>query len=125
MTTTANASAAAEIVATASSLIPKQRRERVVEQAVGDEAVAPRVPEVVPEREAVLEEDRPLVHVGGEIGTGRHQPDEERGHERRGAARRDCLPGQRGRAQGHAFERHDLDAIAPLRSQGRGTSAAE
>ena len=33
---------------------PDQRRERVVEQAVGDEAVAARVPEVVPELEPVL-----------------------------------------------------------------------
>ena len=33
-------------------------RERVVEQAVGDEAVAARVPEVVPEGEAVVQEQR-------------------------------------------------------------------
>ena len=73
----------------------------------------------------MLDEHRPLIDVGSKIGTGRHHPDEERGHERGAAARRDCLPGQRGRAQGHAFERHDLDAIAPLPSQGRGTDAAE
>ena len=52
--------------------------ERVVEDAVVDEAVAARVPEVVPEHEAVLEEQRPLVGVRGEIGSRRAEPDEER-----------------------------------------------
>ena len=66
-TITANASAAVETVATASSRIPKQRRQRVVERAVGDEAVAPRVPEVVPEGEAVVQEERALVGVFGQV----------------------------------------------------------
>ena len=47
-----------------------QCRERVVEQAVGDEAVAPRVPEVVPDPEAAILEDAALVEVSGEIAAG-------------------------------------------------------
>ena len=66
-TITANASAAVETVATASSLIPKSAAQRVVERAVGDEAVAPRVPEVVPEGEAVVQEERALVGVLGQV----------------------------------------------------------
>ena len=57
---------------------PEDRRERVVEQAVRDEAVAARVPEVVPEHEAVLEEERALVGVRGEVGPGRPEPREQR-----------------------------------------------
>src|SRR6185436_8591734 len=45
-------------------LDPEDARERVVENAVGDEAVAASVPEVVPELEAVVEENRSLVDVG-------------------------------------------------------------
>ena len=46
-------------------LDPDQRCERVVEEAVGDERVAAAVPEVVPEREAVLEQEGALVGVRG------------------------------------------------------------
>ena len=58
----------------------EERRERVVDEAVGDEAVAARVPEVVPEREAVLEEERALVRVCGEVRAGRPEPRECGGH---------------------------------------------
>src|SRR5581483_367469 len=57
--------------------------ERVVEEAVGDEAVAARVPEVVPEREAVLEEHASLVEVRREVGSGWPEPREKRREERR------------------------------------------
>src|SRR6185312_14905616 len=56
----------------------EQRRKRVVEDAVGDEAVAARVPEVVPEGEAVVQEQCPLVRMLSEVGTGGAEPDEER-----------------------------------------------
>ena len=56
---------------------PERGRERVVEEAVGDEAVAARVPEVVPEREAVIEEHGALVDVRGEIGARRPGPGEQ------------------------------------------------
>jgi hypothetical protein len=57
------------------------RCERVVEDAVGDEAVAPGVPEVVPGRQAVLEEERPLVEMGGKVGAGRSQREQGAGHD--------------------------------------------
>src|SRR5207302_1100864 len=60
----------------------QQRRQRVVEDAVGDERVAPRVPEVVPEHEAVLEEERALVDVRGDVVPRRAGP-EQNGRERR------------------------------------------
>ena len=66
-------------------LDPDQRRERVVEQAVGDEAVAPGVPEVVPDPEALILEDLALVEVRGEIAAGRPVPGESRGKGRRDA----------------------------------------
>ena len=48
-------------------LDPEEPGERVVENAVRDEAVAASVPEVVPELEAVVEENSPLVDVGSQI----------------------------------------------------------
>ena len=85
-TTSVNASAAALIVATASTLIPITRGERVVEEAVGDERVAAAVPEVVPEGEAVLEEERPLVGVRREVDARRAEPNDE-GRQGRGDRR--------------------------------------
>src|SRR5581483_402154 len=61
---------------------PEQRREGVVEQAVGDERVPARVPEVVPEDEAVMDEERPLVEVRGQVASRRAGPDEDRRDER-------------------------------------------
>jgi hypothetical protein len=60
---------------------PDRRGERVVEQAVGDEAVAACVPEVVPEQEAVLQIERALVDVRREVVAGRPEPDEQAGEE--------------------------------------------
>ena len=77
---------------------PEERSERVVEDAVGDEAVAPRVPEVVPEREAVLEEDGALVGMGGEVAAGRSEPGEDGCERRCRAGREGRLPGERSRA---------------------------
>ena len=57
---------------------PDRGRQGVVQEAVVHEAVAARVPEVVPEHEAVLDEQRALVDVGGEIGSRRAEPDQER-----------------------------------------------
>ena len=67
---------------------PEQRRERVVEDAVADEAVPARVPVVVPEDEAVPEEERALVRVRGEVGPGRPEPHEQR-RDRAGGRRGD------------------------------------
>jgi hypothetical protein len=50
---------------------PEDRCQWVVEEAVADERVAPRVPEVVPEGEAVCDEEPPLVDVRGEVDTRR------------------------------------------------------
>ena len=66
---------------------PEQRSERVVEQAVRDEAVAARVPEVVPELEAVVQEQCALVRVRREVAAGRAEPRERCG-EQRGCGRR-------------------------------------
>ena len=63
-------------------LDPEQRRERVVEKAVGDEAVAAGVPEVVPDPEPVILEQAALVEVRGEVAPRRAEP-RERGGERR------------------------------------------
>src|SRR4029077_778052 len=49
---------------------PEHRRERVVEDAVVDEGVAPGVPEVVPERETMPEKERALIFVGCEVDAG-------------------------------------------------------
>ena len=68
-------------------LDPDDSGERVVQEAVVDEAVPPGVPEVVPEGEAVLEEKRSLVDVRGQVGRGWAQPDEDRRH-RAGRRRR-------------------------------------
>ena len=58
-----------------------RRGQGVVQDAVVHEAVAAPVPEVVPEHEAVLDEQRALVDVRGEIGSRRAEPDEQRGEE--------------------------------------------
>ena len=58
-------------------LDPEDAGERVVENAVRDEAVAASVPEVVPELEAVVEENSPLVDVGSQIVARRPEPDQE------------------------------------------------
>ena len=74
-------------------LDPEQARERVVEEAVGDERVAARVPEVVPDGEAVLEQERALVGVCGEVDAGRAEPQRSW----RGARRRPRRWSPRGR----------------------------
>ena len=61
----------------------EQGREWVIEDAVGDEAVPARVPEVVPEDEPVLKEQRALIGVRGEIGSRRAEPDQQRGEHHR------------------------------------------
>ena len=82
-------------------LDPDQRRERVVDDAVGDEAVPPRVPEVVPERETVLEERRALVGVGREVGARRAEPNEQRRKQRGGRGAENGLARNRSRADLH------------------------
>ena len=62
----------------------EERRERVVEDAVRDERVAAAVPEVVPERPAVVREQRELVLVRGEVASGRQEHEEDRGYRERG-----------------------------------------
>ena len=57
----------------------ERRGEWVVEEAVGDEAVPARVPEVVPEDEAVPEEHQPAVGVCGEVGSRGCTPEEDGG----------------------------------------------
>ena len=57
----------------------------VVQDAVVHEAVAARVPEVVPEHEAVLDEQCALVHVSRQVGSGRTKPDEHGGEHSRTA----------------------------------------
>ena len=89
---------------------PERRRERVVQQAVRDEAVAARVPEVVPEGEPVVEEHRPLVDVRGEVGSRRSGPDEHR-RERRGDARREDRLTLEGCGPGHRQRRYRARAI--------------
>jgi len=54
---------------------PEHGRERVVDEAVGDERVPAGVPKVVPDRETVLEQERALVVVSCEIDAGRPEPD--------------------------------------------------
>ena len=78
-----------------------QRREWVVDDAVGDEAVSPGVPEVVPEGEAVLEEGRSLVGVGREVGARRAEPHEQRSEKRGGRCAEDGFARERGGAGGH------------------------
>src|SRR5581483_1605447 len=67
---------------------PEDRRERVVQQAVRDERVPARIPEVVPDGEAVVEQERPLVCVGGPVDA-RRGPPEEKGCKRGGERGRD------------------------------------
>ena len=62
---------------------PDERGERVVDEAVADERVAPGVPVVRPEREAVLEVDVELEDVRGEVGAGRREPDDQGGERAR------------------------------------------
>ena len=57
---------------------PEHRRERVVDEAVADEAVPAGVPVVVPEDEAVAKEERALVRVCGEVGAWWPEPGEQR-----------------------------------------------
>ena len=76
---------------------PEQRRERVVEDAVRDERVAARVPEVVPDREAVLDQERRLVRVRSPVDPGRCRP-EQRGRQHGGDRRSESPP--RARAAG-------------------------
>ena len=77
----------------------EQRGERVVERAVGDEAVAARVPEVVPEREAAIVEQGALVHVRREVGAGWAEPRQEAREGRCDHSSEGCLAGDRvGRA---------------------------
>src|SRR5262249_39949505 len=57
-------------------LDPDERGERVVDEAVSDERVPARVPEVVPDCEAVLEQERALVGMRGEVHAGWTEPDE-------------------------------------------------
>ena len=61
---------------------PEQRRQRVVDEAVGDERVAARVPEVVPDGEAVLEQERALVGSEPQIDAGWPEPQEHAGERR-------------------------------------------
>jgi hypothetical protein len=76
-----------------------ERRERVVEHAVGDEAVAAAVPVVVPDAEAVQHEEAALIEMCGKVGAGRPEPDEQR----RSAGADERVPaGRRKRAQGAA-----------------------
>ena len=70
--------------------------ERVVEDAVVDEGVTPGVPEVVPEREAVQEEEPALVLVRREVAAARAEPDEQRRGDRP----------EPGAEQGFARDRH-------------------
>src|SRR5207244_8182814 len=70
-------------------------------------------PEVVPEREAVLEEDGALVDVRREVAARWGHPDEQRREGRRSARRCERFPGQRRRAKRHAPNRHTRDAIFP------------
>ncbi len=64
-------------------LDPEQGRERVVEEAVGDEAVAPGVPEVVPDPEPVILEQGALVQVRREVAARRAEPGESGGERSR------------------------------------------
>src|SRR5262249_723268 len=57
-------------------LNPDERGERVVDEAVSDERVPARVPEVVPDCEAVLEQERAVVGLRGEGHAGWTEPDE-------------------------------------------------
>ena len=62
-------------------LDPQERRGRVVEEAVGDEAVAALVPEVVPELEAVVAEEPALVDVRGKVAARRTEDNQQRRNE--------------------------------------------
>ena len=55
----------------------QERGERVVEDAVVDERVTPRVPEVVPEREAVQQEEVPLILVRRQVAAPWAEPHEQ------------------------------------------------
>ena len=89
-----NASAAVAIDASARILDAEERGQRVVEQAVRDERVAARVPEVVPEREAVLEQERALVRVRCPVDARRAEPDAEARQASRRGRPRSSPPGQ-------------------------------
>ena len=62
-------------------LDPEERRGRVVEEAVRDEAVAALVPEVVPELEAVVAEEPALVDVRGQVASRRAEGNQQRRNE--------------------------------------------
>ena len=80
-------------------------REGVIEQAVGDEAVAPRVPEVVPEREPVVEKDACAGRRGRRGRCPAVHPREERG-EPGGHARRGHRLTREGRRSAHQSGRY-------------------
>ena len=61
-------------------LDPEKCCERVVEKAVRDEAVAPCVPEVVPDSEPVILEQRALVEMGREVAPRRAEPGQNGRH---------------------------------------------
>ena len=82
----------------------EQCRERIVEQAVRDEAVPTRVPEVVPEIETMPEEDRALVHMRGESLPGGPRKTGSRGKRRRWRPI-DCLTPECGHAKRAAPDR--------------------
>ena len=79
-------------------LDPEEAGQRVVEDAVRDEAVAPSVPEVVPELEAVVEEDGPLVDMRSQIVAWRPEPDQECCERGGGAGGEHRLAQEKGRA---------------------------
>ena len=114
---------------------PEQRGERVVQRAVRDEAVAARVPEVVPEREAALVEQRALVHVRRQVRAGRAEPGQQCRKGRRDGSGECRLEGDRvGRADdccAHVVSRAAeeieprLDPIAVAASASAGAGHAE
>ena len=89
--------------------------ERVVEDAVVDVRVAPRVPEVVPEREAVVEEEPQLVLVRREVAAPRTEPDQQRRGDSResGAERRPrARPAARGQADSRSSTTNETSPMA-------------
>ena len=76
-TTMANASCRGRDRDHRQRLDPEHRRQRVVDDAVRHEGVAPAVPGVVPELEAVVEEDRALVDVRGQVVARGAQPEQQ------------------------------------------------
>ncbi len=92
-------------------LDPEQRGQRVVDDAVRDEAVTPAVPEVVPELVAVVQEDGALVDVGGQVITGRAEPGEKGGEAGGGRGCEQSLPHEGARAI-HETEGYSLGQSA-------------